>query len=247
MESKEMIDQIKVKTVGEMVAEDYRTAEVFKKFGIEFCCGGKVTLQKTCLDKGIDLESVYDALERIDQKEDTSAYDFNNWDLDKLIDYIVNVHHSYVNEALPLLDEFSAKVAKVHADGSPEVVGIHHHYQAIANELRSHMHQEEAILFPYIRAMAVAIRYGETLTPPPFGSVRFPIDMMESEHVSAGNAMETIMELSNDYTPPAHACNTYRVLYAKLKEFESNLHTHVHLENNILFPKAIQLEEELLR
>lgn len=247
MESKEGIDRIAAKTVGEMVAEDYRTAEVFKKFGIEFCCGGKVTLEDTCQKRGIDINAVQDALVSLDQQEDTSVYDYNSWELDRLIDHIVNTHHSYVNTALPLLDEFSAKVAKVHRDGNPEVVDIYHSYQAIANELRMHMHKEEAILFPYIRTMVVAKRYGETLSPPPFGSVRFPIDMMESEHVSAGNTMESIKEMSNDYSPPEYACNTYRVLYAKLKEFESDLHQHIHLENNILFPKAIQLEADLLR
>ncbi|RLD21081.1 MAG: iron-sulfur cluster repair di-iron protein [Bacteroidetes bacterium] len=247
MDSKEAIEEMDTKTVGEMVAEDYRTAEVFKKFGIEFCCGGKVTLENTCQKRGIDINAVQDALESLDNQVDTSAHDYNNWELDKLIDHIVNTHHSYVNAALSQLDEYSAKVAKVHGNGNPEVVEIYHHYQAIANELRMHMHKEEAILFPYIRTMVVANRYGEALTPPPFGSVKFPIDMMESEHVSAGNAMESIKQLSNDFSPPEHACNTYRVLYAKLQEFESDLHQHIHLENNILFPKAIQMETDLLR
>ncbi len=247
MDTKEAIDMASTKTVGEMVAEDYRTAEVFKQFGIEFCCGGKITLEKTCQKRGIDINAVQDALEKLDQKDDLSVHDYINWDLDKLIDHIVNTHHSYVNAALPLLEEYSAKVAKVHGNGNPEVIEIYQNLQAITHELKAHMHKEEAILFPYIRKMVVADRYNENLTPPPFGSVQSPIEMMESEHTSAGNTLESIKELSDDYTPPKHACNTYRVLYAKLKEFESDLHQHIHLENNILFPKAIELESELLK
>ncbi len=234
-------------SIGEMVAQDYRKAEVFKKFGIDFCCGGKDSLDKTCNRKGIDIAEVTLALKELDEQQDQRhLQDYNSWELDFLIDYIINTHHKYVSEALVLLDEFSAKVARVHGDFHPEVVEIANHYQAVANELRMHMQKEEGLLFPYIKQMVNAKRNGETQSPPPFGTVKNPITMMEMEHESAGGNLEAISELSNGYNPPPEACNTYRVLYAKLQEFEQDLHQHIHLENNILFPKAIELEAELL-
>ena len=233
-------------TIGEIVAKDYRTAEVFKKFGLDFCCGGKKSVSSVCNEKGINIAELNEALQALDKKEKSPFQDFNQMELDDLISHIVNTHHKYVAEALPLLDEFSSKVARVHGNANPEVVEIASHCQTVANELRTHMHKEETILFPYIRQITAAKRNNKSLSPPMFGTVKNPINMMEAEHDSAGNNITAIKELSNNYSPPAHACNTYRVLYAKLQEFENDLHQHIHLENNILFPKAIKLEEELL-
>ena len=247
MDAQEINNDKVIPSIGEMVAEDYRKAEVFKKFGIDFCCGGKDSLDKTCNNMGIDLTEVKNALKQLDEQQHRQpSQDYNNWELDFLIDYIINTHHKYVSEALPLLDEFSTKVASVHGDAHPEVIEIASYYQAVANELRMHMHKEEVILFPYIKQLTIAKRNNETLQPSPFGSIKNPINMMEAEHESAGGAMAAINELSNGYNPPEEACNTYRVLYAKLQEFENDLHQHIHLENNILFPKAINLEVELL-
>ena len=233
-------------TISEMVTEDYRRAEVFKKFGFDFCCGGKKTLNEACSEKGVNITDVAEALKVLDNQERHVSHDYDKWELDTLVDHIVETHHKYVNEALPLLDEFSTKVAKVHGNVHTEVVAISQYYQAIANELRMHMHKEEFILFPYIRQMAATKRNNEQLPPPAFGTIKNPIQMMETEHDSAGSTMEMIKNLSNNYTPPENACNTYRVLYAKLKEFEEYLHKHIHLENNILFPKAIRMEDEFL-
>ena len=233
-------------TIGEMVANDYRTAEVFKKFGLDFCCGGGKTLDEVCKRKGVDKEALSEALHNITAVTSSPSKEFGSMDLDFLVDYIIDTHHKYVNEALPLLDEFGAKVARVHGDAQPEVVEIYEHYSSIAGELRMHMHKEERILFPYIGQLALAKRNGESAASPPFGSIANPIKMMEIEHKSVGETLEKIKELSSDYVPPDHACNTYRVLYAKLQEFADDLYEHIHLENNILFPKAIQLEKELL-
>ena len=234
-------------TIGEMVADDYRKAEVFKRFGIDFCCGGKDQLDKICNKKGINIAAVKQALKELDeQQQKQNKQDYQNWDIDILSEYITETHHKYVNDALPLLDEFSAKVAKVHGVSNPEVIEIARLFQAVANELRMHMDKEETILFPYIRQMAMAKHLGELLPRSPFGTIKNPINMMEAEHESAGGNMQAINELSNGYNPPEWACNTYKVLYAKLQEFENDLHQHVHLENNILFPKAIKFEEELL-
>jgi len=234
-------------SIGEMVAEDYRKAEVFKKFGIDFCCGGKDSLDYTCKRKGIDVGEVKQALKKLDNRQTNHpSQDYNNWQLDFLCDYIMNTHHKYVNDALPQLDEYSSKVARVHGDFHPEVVEIDRHYREVANELRMHMQKEEGLLFPYIKQLVNAKRRGESIPTPPFGSVRNPIKMMEMEHESAGGALQAINELSRGYNPPDEACNTYKVFYAKLQEFEQDLHQHIHLENNLLFPKAIALEKDIL-
>jgi len=234
-------------SIGEMVAEDYRKAEVFSKFGIDFCCGGKDTLKETCSRKGIDVYKVEQALKELDDNAfQSDTPDYNSWDLDFMVDYIVNTHHTYVTRALSQLDEMSAKVAKVHGEHHPEVIKIASLYNGIAEELRMHMQKEENILFPYIKQMATAKRNNESIQPPPFGTIENPIKMMEMEHESAGGNMQSINELSNGFNPPEGACNTYQVLYAKLQEFENDLHRHIHLENHILFPKSIALESELL-
>jgi regulator of cell morphogenesis and NO signaling len=144
-----------------------------------------------------------------------------------------------------MLFEFSQKVARVHGSRHAEVVDIAHYYNEVAEELQLHMHKEEMILFPYIKELAIAKRNGTPMERPQFGSIQNPINMMEAEHESAGGNMEKIRELSNNFTPPEDACNSYRVLFAKLKEYEADLHHHIHLENNILFKKAIELEKEL--
>lgn len=236
----------KPSTIGELVTEDFRKAEIFRKFGLDFCCGGKKSLKEACEDKGVDEKEVETALAEIENKPKGTQKDFNSWELDFLIDYILNTHHKYVTEALPMLYEFGNKVAGVHGDSHPEVVKIARLVEAIGEELKMHMHKEENILFPYIKELAVAKREKTEMEPSPFGSIENPIIMMESEHVTVGETMDEIRKLSNAFTPPEDACSSYRVLYGKLNEFEQDLHQHIHLENNILFSKAIQLEKELL-
>ncbi len=246
MEAKEINTDYSSTTIAEIVAEDYRKAEVFKKFGLDFCCGGKKSVEKACSDKKIDAHALITALEEVDIQENDHNMDYNAMKLDELVDHIVTTHHDYVKESLPLIAEFSAKVARVHGNANPEVVEIFNEFTALEQELGQHMHKEEIVLFPFIKQLASSKNNNEPAPPPPFGTINNPITMMEQEHDIAGNTMTSINKLSNNYTPPEHACNTYRVLYAKLEEFENNLHQHVHLENNILFPKAIKLEEELL-
>jgi regulator of cell morphogenesis and NO signaling len=233
-------------TIGEMVVADYRKAEVFRKFGIDYCCGGKKPLEEVCLKKNIDPEQVWQALYALDQAPETPEHDVENQPLDELAAHIVATHHQYVASALPILYELTAKVARVHGERHLELIGIAQHFNAIADELQMHMHKEEQMLFPYIGKMAVAKRQGSRIAPAIFGSVANPIRMMESEHESAGSGMEEIRRLSAGFTPPTDACTSYRVLFAKLEEFEQDLHRHVHLENNILFPRAVQMEQEML-
>jgi len=236
----------KSSTIGELVAADYRKAEVFRKFGLDFCCGGAKTLKDACSKRGVNVEEVEAALEQIENMPITSGQDFNSWSLDFLADYILATHHKYVVNSLPMLYELTRKVARVHGDRHPELLEIASHFNNVAEELSSHMQKEEHILFPYIKELYNAKVAGSKISPPPFGTIQNPINMMEAEHVAVGDEFETIKTLSNNYTLPVDACTSYRVLFSKLEEFEKDLHQHIHLENNILFPKAIELEKELL-
>ncbi|HMB93856.1 MAG TPA: iron-sulfur cluster repair di-iron protein [Rhodothermales bacterium] len=234
------------RTVGELVAEDYRKAEVFKRYGIDFCCGGGRTVQDACAKKGVDYEELASSLRTVAASERTApALNFKEWDPGFLADYIVNIHHVYVRENLPLLKQFTTKVARVHGEAHPEVVEIARLFDELAQELDQHMIKEETVLFPHVKRLTTAYKQGTTLTSPPFGTVQNPIRMMEHEHDQAGAIMHEIRRLSNDFTPPEGACTTYRVTYAKLQEFEDDLHQHVHLENNILFPKTAALESKV--
>jgi regulator of cell morphogenesis and NO signaling len=166
--------------------------------------------------------------------------------LDFLIDHIVNIHHSYVAESLPIILEYSNKVATVHGHHYAEVIEINKLFTEAANELAEHMKKEELILFPFIKQLIKANREGTLAPQPPFGTVNNPINMMEAEHETVGDIFKKIAKLTKNYTPPEDACNTFRALYASLDEFEQDLHQHIHLENNILHPKGIVLENKLL-
>lgn len=228
------------KKVGNLVATDYRYADVFKKYGIDFCCGGGISIAKACKKNNIDSQELIEDLERITSLRETSD-DIINWELEKLIDHIVDVHHSYVKDNLPLLHAYAEKVANVHGDRHPELIEIYYKFLELKLDLISHLSKEENILFPYIKTL---VAKGKETVRPPFGSVQNPIAMMVEEHDMAGEIMKQIAGLSNNYQPPADACTTYKVLFNKLEDFEKDLHRHVHLENNILFPKAVELEPQ---
>lgn len=233
-------------TIGELVTKDFRKAEVFKKYGLDFCCGGKKTLTEACKKKGLDIVEIEKELKEVDSTVKSPSQDYNSWDLGFLADYIQNTHHKYVREAIPVIFEYTQKVAKVHGDRHPEAVDIANKFLMVTDELNRHMCKEEDVLFPYIKHLAIANSHQIKVEPSPFGTVENPINRMEHEHDVVGELMNEINTLSDNYTPPADACTTYRLSYAKLKEFEEDLHQHIHLENNILFPKAIELEKQLL-
>lgn len=232
---------IKNKTVAEVVAENIKTAHVFKKHGIDFCCGGGITIEKACEKKQLDYQTLKNELLQVDDAP--KAYNYNSWKLDFLIDHIINVHHAYVEESIPLILQYSNKVAKVHGHHYTEVIEINKLFTEVANELAAHLKKEEIILFPYIKKLLKYKNEDLELTKPPFETVNNPIKMMEEEHETAGNIFKKIAKLTNNYTPPEGACNTFKALYAKLDEFEQDLHQHIHLENNILHPKAKKLEQ----
>lgn len=234
-------------TVRDIVADDYRAAAVFQKHGIDFCCGGNRSLASACSASGADSAHVLGELAKLDQMTDIPVPRFKTWDLGFLADYIEANHHGYVRGAVSTILQHTRKVASVHGERHPEVVHIARIFEEIAQELTHHMMKEEHILFPYIREMAAQARAGRPMPPPPFGSIQNPIRMMEMEHESAGGGMQRIRELSGNHTPPADACTTFRVTYQELLEFERDLHQHVHLENNILFPKAVELESVIAK
>ena len=237
------MENIDEKTVAEIVTENIRTADVFKKNGIDFCCGGHVSVQEICAKKGVDYSKLKEEILNIG-KTPSSGHDFNSWDLEFLADYIENTHHKYVTEANQLIIEYSDKVASVHGHHYTETVKINRLFHELANELTMHMQKEEQILFPIIRNIAKAKKDGSSFSHS-VGSIQQPIKMMEEEHTGAGDILKKIAELSNNYKPPVDACNTYRALYSKLEEYQNDLFQHIHLENNILFPKAIIFEQEL--
>ena len=235
-------------TIGELVKNDYRKAEIFKKYGIDFCCGGKKKVADSCKEKGVDIVELEKELKALDENPKTLlSQDFDTWELDFLADYILNTHHKYVLQANPIIFEYTQKVQRVHGERHPELVEIASLFMDLMNELNCHMMKEENILFPYIKNLALSKRHGKEVAVPGFGSVANPIAMMEAEHTGAGEIVEKIKTLTDNFTPPSNACNTYRISFAKLKEYQDDLFQHIHLENNILFPKAIALEKELLK
>ena len=231
--------------IGELVAKDYRTASVFKKYGIDFCCQGNRTINDACDAKKIDEKSVIADINILLNAKSDSGTDYQSWPLDLLAAYIEKKHHRYVEEKTLEIKPYLEKICRVHGGRHPELLEINEHFNATAGELAMHMKKEELILFPYIRKMAKAKQEGTTLEKPNFGSIQNPIDMMMDEHTTEGDRFRKIEILSNNYTAPEDACNTYKVTFALLKEFEQDLHLHIHLENNILFPNAIELEKKL--
>ena len=232
----------KQNTVAEVVTQNIKAAHIFKKYGIDFCCGGGISIEKACTKHGVDYTLLENDIHGLDATV-SRANNYDQWELSFLIDHIVNVHHTYVKESLPLILQYAEKVAQVHGHHYTEVVEIYTLFRAAAEELSGHLYKEEKILFPFIKAMDKANKEGSDAPKPPFGSVNNPIQMMENEHENVGDVFKKIAALTNNYNPPAEACNTFRALYSKLEEFELDLHQHIHLENNILFPKAIKLEQ----
>lgn len=232
-------------TIGELVTKDYRKAQVFKKYGIDFCCGGKKTLSEVSQKKGINLEELKAELKSVESQESGSSINFDKWGLDFLSDYITNTHHQYVRDNTPFIGELAQKVARVHGANHPEAIQIAAVFARVAQDLNQHIMKEDTILFPFIKELVAAKKNSSALPDSAFGEVANPIEMMESEHEQAGEDMEEIRTLTSNYQIPADACTSYRLLYQKLEEFENDLHKHVHLENNILFPKALELEKEL--
>lgn len=240
------MENLKNKTIGSFVAEDFRTAAVFSKYRIDFCCKGNRTVTEVCEKQNIDADTLLENVLQVVQSENNGSIDFNSWPLDLLADYIEKTHHRYVEEKTNVLLPFLDKLCKVHGANHPELFKINELFIGCAGELSQHMKKEELVLFPFVKRMVKTKESDGILSQPSFGTVSNPIAMMMHEHDNEGERFREIAALTDNYTPPADACTTYRVTFAMLKEFEADLHKHIHLENNILFPKAVVLEKDFV-
>lgn len=230
-------------SVGELVVERPHRSRIFEHLGIDYCCGGKLPLEAACQRKGLDLASVIELLDQSDpaEQESGSRSDPSEMGLAALADHIQGVHHDYLRSELPRIDQLVAKVANAHGQRDPRLVSLVGVFAGLKDEMMMHMHKEEHILFPMIRELESGSASGASHC----GSVANPIRQMESEHDDAGNALEQMSELTDGYQVPEMACNTHRAMLDALSYLERDMHAHVHKENNILFPRAIQLESEL--
>jgi regulator of cell morphogenesis and NO signaling len=224
--------ELKTKTIAEIVSNDISTASIFKKYKLDFCCGGGKTVENACKKENINVDDVVNDLLNNTSKKETPNLNFKDWSAEFLADYIVYVHHTYIKQNLSIISEFADKVANVHGQHEPKTIEIAQIFSTISSELTSHMGKEEFILFPAIKAKA---------DNPNFEFEEKTLSLIKEEHEEVGTMIKKIQELSSDFTPPEWACNTFKALYFKLEEFTNDLYQHIHLENNILFPKVKNL------
>lgn len=221
-------------SIGEVVALDFRAASVFKEAGIDFCCGGKMSIEEACKEKGIDQDEINKKLADLKSVPRDTLHNFNEWDLGFLCDYIVNTHHKFVLKSLPDLVFYTEKITSVHAERHPELSEVAELFSAINRELLQHMKNEEEVFFPAVKEFLKSGSTDSRLT------IAAQISKLSQEHEFAGGAMDRINSITRNYDVPADGCNTYHVTFRLLKQFEDDLHVHVHLENNILFTKALK-------
>jgi len=229
------------KTIGEIVAADFRTAKVFEKHGIDFCCGGKIALAALCVEKGLDLAAITSELEALQSEPADQSQKYSSWQLPFLIDYITNTHHAYLHENMGQIAAYADKIAGIHGAHHPEVIQIAAIFDKIAIDLAAHMKEEDTLFFPAVKRADAARIAGFTPDANDQDTIRVCLFKFYPEHEKIGDAVHSIRHLSNGYLIPPDVCNTFMVTYRKLEEFEDDLHKHVHLENNILFPKAAEL------
>lgn len=237
--------EYKSSLIKDIVASNFKTAAIFERYGIDFCCKGNRTLETACTEKGVVLKDITEEIASVYSMIDESGNNYNEWELDYLIMYIVNTHHKYLVRAIPEMSRHVEKIASVHGNKHSYLKELETHFNTISRELLDHMQKEELVLFPLIKSMVEARRADNKVIKNPL-SVKNPIRVMEKEHDGAGSILENMRTITNNYELPADACNTFMVTYKELEAFEKDLHKHVFLENSILFPKAIQLEERLL-
>lgn len=233
------------KTVRELALENPAATRVFEKLGIDYCCGGNQSLEQACHAANLLVDQVLDSLEMAEQtsRATQKIHDWQREPLGDLVAHINGTHHKYTREEIARLGPLLEKVCSVHGKNHHELLHIRASFAGLALELTMHMMKEEKVLFPHIIRMEEAVIQNEPILPPPFGSVQNPVSMMEQEHDSAGAALRAMRQASGGYVAPPDACISYQTLYKTLAEFEADLHQHIHLENNILFPRAIAMEQ----
>ena len=234
------------KTVGEWVVERPSRARVFERLGIDYCCGGKHPLRQACVKKSLDYEVVLAELERDGAAPEEGARNWASASLTDLCDHIEQTHHAYLKQELPRLEFLTTKVAARHGDTRPALRQVHQVFVTLKSEMEGHMMKEERVLFPYILRLAEIAESGDAIGGSPFGTVENPIRMMEYEHETVGSALKTLRRLTSDHTAPADGCNTFRGLYHGFAELERELMEHIHLENNVLHPRAVEMEKGML-
>ncbi|MFN8008398.1 MAG: iron-sulfur cluster repair di-iron protein [Terriglobia bacterium] len=232
--------------VGELAVEFPDAIPLFEGLGIDYCCGGDHSLEEACLASGVPPKEVIERIETsLASKEGVlRSKEWSREPLSELTAHIVNRHHGYVRDELRRLGVFLEKVCAAHGQNHPELLTIHELFSGLSEEMTMHMYKEENILFPYIELLEAATRGGRALTPPPFGTVQNPIHMMETEHEIAAQHLRGMREASGNFKVPPDGCTSYQILYKGLIDFEQDLHLHIHLENNILFPRAKVMEAE---
>ncbi|HET9803771.1 MAG TPA: iron-sulfur cluster repair di-iron protein [Candidatus Acidoferrum sp.] len=233
-------------TVREIAIEHPSTVRVFESLGIDYCCGGKRSLQDACQRAGVPVERALDLLAGVKEDSTTDTANWGRASTQELVRHIVGQHHNYVRSETPRLRTMLEKVVSRHGQVHPEVASIRDLFEALTAELSVHMQKEENVLFPYFEQMESAVAQGTAPAPAAFGSVQMPISRMLADHDDAGELLAKIRALSSEYQAPDSACPTYRALYHGLEEFEHDLHRHVHLENNILFPRALHMEQGIV-
>lgn len=229
------------RTVAEIAIEKPEAAREFEKLGIDYCCGGQRSLEEACSAAGVPLTEVTERIEKLAARQ-SDAPDFSTMSLAELIAHITSKHHVFVREECPRIQELSAKVAAKHVAAHAELEQIHEVFGELSAELSVHLMKEEQILFPYVLRLEEASLAEEAPPPSVFGTVANPIHMMEREHDGAGEALRALRRLSSNYTVPEGTCTSFRTLYVALQNFETDLHQHIHLENNVLFPGCLALE-----
>ena len=230
------------KTVRDIALEQPTSVRVFERLGIDYCCGGRKPLAEACSEHNLEVAAVVNALESAANGATPAGPDWAQASLGKLIEHVVSTHHEYIRAELPRLEMLADKVVKRHGDTQPHLPALQKVVAQLGEELIHHLGKEEHALFPYITKLETAHKSGSELPQGCFGSVTHPIAMMTREHDDAGQALAEIERLTDNFTTPTGACPTYMAFYAALKEFEQDLHQHIHLENNILFPRAVELE-----
>ncbi len=233
-----LASNLEKETVGEIVAKNYHAAGVFRHFGIDFCCGGDISLEEACEKRNVDTKKVMHELSHIPWDQPSADENYQAWEPDFLIDHIKNTHHRFVLSKTDEILGYAAKVEKVHGQSRPENVEIFHIFKDLTKELLRHLEDEETRVFPLIEEIYSKRLKGQEIPVGQIDALQKELDDMVADHEGAGDAMKTIRQLSHNFTPPEGACATYRIFYQNLEGFEKDLHKHVHLENNILFKKA---------
>ncbi|HLU17967.1 MAG TPA: iron-sulfur cluster repair di-iron protein [Edaphocola sp.] len=230
--------------IGNLVVQDYRLATIFKRKGIDFCCKGNRTLEQACLSQNVDLGRLIDELQSLTDQRMNVHIDFDKWPVDLLADYIEKTHHRFVRRQIKEIESNINDVLAVHSDQHPELSVVAQLFQDITEDILEHLSKEEFVVFPYIRKMVTALESGTALLTP-FGTIQNPIRMMLQEHEGEGDCFRKIAAITNYYQASANACPAYKSLLTQLEAFDADLQMHIHLENNILFPKSIAIEAQL--